>query len=102
MDGASCRAGVTVSYTRRRFLERAAAAAAAPLIINPVERVLSAAMAQPRAVFRHGVASGDPLTDGVLLWTRISGASPGARPAVRWVVARDEAFRQIAARGETA
>jgi alkaline phosphatase D len=23
--------------------------------------------------FRHGIASGDPLPDGVLLWTRVSG-----------------------------
>jgi alkaline phosphatase D len=36
--------------------------------------------------FRHGVASGDPLADRVVLWTRVSGA---AHPvAVDWVVGR--------------
>jgi len=35
--------------------------------------------------FRHGVASGDPLADRVILWTRITPADPGAGEiAYRW------------------
>lgn len=86
--------------TRRDFLGVAAAAGAVPLL--GIERLLPALTAQARKTFVHGVASGDPLTDGILLWTRISGASPTARPAVRWEVARDERFRSVAARGELA
>ena len=42
--------------------------------------------------FRHGVASGDPLDDRVILWTRVTPADPArlARPAdIRWRVASD-------------
>lgn len=45
--------------------------------------------------FEHGVASGDPLPDRVLLWTRVSGA-----PArVHWVVATDPRLRDVVAEG---
>ncbi len=50
-------------------------------------------------VFQHGVASGDPATDSVVLWTRVSGAA-GSIP-VRWVLAEDEAMARIVASGET-
>lgn len=30
----------------------------------------------PKTVFLHGVASGDPLTDRVIIWTRITSAEP--------------------------
>lgn len=45
----------------------------------------------PEGTFRHGVASGDPLADRVVLWTRIT--VPG-RPTlpVYWEIAADEAF----------
>ena len=36
-------------------------------------------------VFAHGVASGDPLTDRVILWTRVT--TEGRPVAVDWVVA---------------
>jgi alkaline phosphatase D len=56
--------------------------------------------------FVHGVASGDPLADRVILWTRVTptaDASPGSGvgPCVRvtWEVAKDAAFRRVAARG---
>ena len=46
--------------------------------------------------FEHGVASGDPLPDGVLLWTRVVTSS-----SIAWEVARDESFSHIVARGRT-
>ncbi len=48
-------------------------------------------------VFSHGVASGDPLTDRVILWTRFV-SSEGA---VAWEIADDEAFQRVVARGQT-
>jgi alkaline phosphatase D len=78
---------------RRLFLATGAAAAALPLIST---RRLQAA--QPDGVFRHGVASGDPLADRVMLWTRVT--VPAAETAdVRWVVARDPKLSQVVARG---
>ena len=48
--------------------------------------------------FDHGVASGDPLSDGFILWTRISGASGGSLP-VRWLVARDPEMNEVLRHG---
>jgi alkaline phosphatase D len=49
--------------------------------------------------FRHGVASGDPLADGVIIWTRISGAK-GERVRVIWQVAADAAMGELLRSGE--
>jgi alkaline phosphatase D len=46
-----------------------------------------AALPVDSQVFAHGVASGDPLADRVILWTRVSGASDTVR--VRYRVATD-------------
>lgn len=51
------------------------------------------------SLFAHGVASGDPLSDRVILWTRISVASPGTLN-LSWEVASDANFGVIVARGE--
>ncbi len=49
-------------------------------------------------VFRHGVASGDPLPGAVILWTRISGAPAGSAVRVGWEVATDPDFTNIVRR----
>ena len=55
--------------------------------------------------FSLGVASGSPLPDSVILWTRIlsdplnAQSTPPVALSVRWEVAHDEAFNRIAARG---
>ena len=57
--------------------------------------------------FRLGVASGDPLPDGVVLWTRIApdplngGGLHNRAVPVSWEIARDERFASVARRGET-
>jgi alkaline phosphatase D len=55
----------------------------------------------PPGVFRHGVASGDPLTDRVMLWTRVTPRVETATGthAVRWVVADDERLQKVVASG---
>ena len=56
--------------------------------------------------FKHGVASGDPYPDSVILWTRVTpsaaataGSGKGPRVSVRWQVARDEAFENVVSEG---
>lgn len=54
--------------------------------------------------FSLGVASGSPLPDAVILWTRLLAdpLGPAIAPvalSVRWEVASDEAFRTIVAKG---
>ena len=90
-----------MTHTRREFLGAAALIGATPLIarLDPLLRL------QPeggRRVFLHGVASGDPLADRVVLWTRISGAAAGSRPPVRWEVADDDGFSRTVRRGDIA
>lgn len=50
-------------------------------------------------VFAHGVASGDPRPDSIVIWTRVTTDQPQA--PVHWVLARDEAFTDIVSEGET-
>jgi alkaline phosphatase D len=60
----------------------------------------------PADPFRLGVASGDPLSDSVVLWTRLATdpASPEPMPPVavpvRWEVATDERFGKVVRSGE--
>ncbi|KZY95889.1 hypothetical protein A3746_11950 [Oleibacter sp. HI0075] len=50
--------------------------------------------------FRHGIASGDPLTDAIILWTRISPDGDRDLVPYRWVVATDRSLQGIVASGE--
>lgn len=47
------------------------------------------------AVFTHGVASFDPTSDAILLWTRVAGPD-----CARWELARDPELHEIVASGE--
>jgi alkaline phosphatase D len=51
--------------------------------------------------FTSGVASGDPLPNGVVLWTRLDPTTLERDRAgsVRWEIAEDDRFRRIAKRG---
>ncbi|MEU5806987.1 alkaline phosphatase D family protein [Streptomyces sp. NPDC047718] len=97
----------TAATPRRRTVVKAAAATAAltpfataALGISPA----SAAAGGP--AFLHGVASGDPLPDGILLWTRVTpvpeavpGSGVGPATQVGWEVAEDRAFSRVVASG---
>lgn len=87
---------------RRRSVIRAggAAALAVPALSLPFARAQT-------DVFRHGVASGDPLPDRVILWTRVTpaadavpGSGRGPQVAVTWQVATDADFTSVVAGGE--
>jgi alkaline phosphatase D len=82
--------------SRRRFLAGAAAVAATwPL------RTAAQGASGPRTIFRHGVASGDPLPDRIILWTRVTPPDAGTTTAieVRWLIAEDERLERVASRG---
>ncbi len=64
------------------------------------------AEAETSTTFQHGVASGDPLPDGILLWTRVtptSDAAPGSgvgpTVGVAWEVATDATFSHVVQSG---
>ncbi|WP_223206168.1 alkaline phosphatase D family protein [Streptomyces xanthii] len=87
----------------RRTVVKAAAAGA--VLAAPLAAATSAHAAEAPA-FLHGVASGDPLPDGILLWTRVTpsaeatpGSGKGPDVQVSWEIAEDKAFRTVVGRG---
>ncbi|WP_367110453.1 alkaline phosphatase [uncultured Psychrobacter sp.] len=53
--------------------------------------------------FDHGVASGDPLSDRIILWTRVTPRTSGSRQfTVQWLIARDDQMSEIVKQGEIA
>lgn len=50
--------------------------------------------------FTHGVASGDPLTTAVVLWTRAQPALSAVSATVRWQIASDAEFSSIIDQGD--
>ncbi len=91
--------------TRRHFVSAASLAAGSTTVgaaSAGADRSAGAAgeAASPGggSVFRHGIASGDPLTDRVILWTRLT--APGGRPVpVRWQIADDPRFARLVDQG---
>ncbi|WP_129665960.1 alkaline phosphatase D family protein [Phytoactinopolyspora endophytica] len=105
----SSRSGERVprSLSRRSFMALSGTSAAA-LAFN-LPDVASAGTRAGRFQdypFSLGVASGDPLPDSVVLWTRLapeplssSGGMGDARVPVQWQVAEDENFAQVVRSG---
>ncbi len=98
----------TPSLSRRRFLQSVAGTASAvsvPAVItgcfaddddNESSRNLTV------FVFGHGVASGDPLADAVILWTRVTpdeSATADAEAEVGYTLATDAAMTDVVASG---
>src|ERR1044072_5788761 len=96
-----------VSPDRRRFLTGGAAvlgaAASAQLWLPGTACPAEAKL--PDGVFSLGVASGDPLPDAVVIWTRLApdplngGGMPDVTVPVQWEVAEDERFRKVVRKG---
>jgi alkaline phosphatase D len=95
--------------SRRSFIGAAVAAAAAtkaPWRAAAAGRRLTVPPDLPAGLFTLGVASGDPLPDSVILWTRLvpdpvrADGMPDVPVPVQWSVATDEEFGEVVATGE--
>lgn len=92
------------ALSRRDFLRRAALGSVAfgtlPLLpaCGSSDGVGDRGAGGGEVEFRHGVASGDPLSDRVMLWTRISGIAAGVAD-VSYSVWADAALSQLVASG---
>jgi alkaline phosphatase D len=103
-----------------RFYDRAVAGLSRRELMKIVWALGAAAIAPPLAgrrllakpvfdayPFSMGVASGDPLPDGIVLWTRLApnplegGGMPMASVDVDWEIARDARFQTIVQKGTT-
>lgn len=88
--------------SRRHFL-RLSSALAGSVVISTALGGCQAA--RPRgslsaARFEHGIASGDPGVDSVLLWTRATPAAGEAGLDLTWELAADAGFERVIRRGE--
>ena len=86
---------------RRRFVRQLGIAAAA-LGTLPLAACGGGDDDAPAVQFAHGIASGDPLADRVMLWTRVTPpAGHTSDIPVEWELATDSNFTSIAAQGKT-
>ncbi len=98
-----------ITFSRRSFI-RAGGAFAASAALGPI-----GCAGTPFGTgggfrddpFTLGIASGDPLPDGVVLWTRLApdplgeaGGMPARAVQVRWEVAEDEKFTRVVQYGD--
>ncbi len=90
---------------RRRFLNQvptlSAMAGLASCASDPGSMGISVGAGQSQS-FAHGVASGDPLANAVILWTHVrpsSGQGDVPSVAVKWRVAKDQGMQQTVAQG---
>jgi alkaline phosphatase D len=70
-----------------------------PLVAGAPTLAQAQVAAQNEVNFLHGVASGDPLSDAVVIWTRATPVDAGAAVMLGWVMAADEAFTEVVASG---
>ncbi|MGU3435812.1 alkaline phosphatase D family protein [Actinomycetes bacterium M1A6_2h] len=89
------------SLSRRGFLRTSSIAAGVGVVAT-----LPATANAAGAFFRHGVASGDPTPDAVILWTRLTptddaipGSGRGPDAAVGWAVSTNAAMSSVVASG---
>ncbi|MFB7867837.1 alkaline phosphatase D family protein [Streptomyces sp. NPDC056069] len=92
----------SAKLTRRSVVKAATGAA----LVSCATAPSIAHATQTASVFVHGVASGDPLPDGIMLWTRVTptpdaipGSGRGGVTVVDWSIATDHQFTQIVASG---
>ncbi len=94
------------SMRRRSFLIGAGAMTGLAISTQWPRRVV----AQPKFSsypFSLGIASGDPLPDSVILWTRLApdplngGGMPQENVSVQWQIAADEGMKQVVKVGTT-
>jgi alkaline phosphatase D len=99
------------NLTRRDFL-KASAASLGTLVVSSaltgchgsdeVPLVEQVAEQPAFASFNHGVASGDPMQDKVILWTKVTPDDASSTQVdVAWVVALDDGFTNIVDEGIT-
>jgi hypothetical protein len=87
-----------MSLSRRSFLYTSPLAVL-PVLPRECGRLIDEYV-NVRSPFLHGVASGDPLTDRVVLWTRVSkDAEAPESVVVSWRVAKDARFEQVVRAG---
>ena len=89
-----------IGLSRRAFALQAAAMGAALAFGASPSQARARVRAERRDLFPHGVASGDPQADSVILWTRRAPDIRAVEHRLTVEVAEDPQFAQLAARGQ--
>lgn len=90
---------ISGGLTRREFLEAGALAGLALGLGVAGCRTSPGTTGTAVSRFLHGVASGDPLEDRVILWTRVEPEASDRSNEVHWTIARDSALLDEVAHG---
>ena len=101
------------SYSRRRFITKAATAGVALLAAPALIRSVAAQIGRAGNPFSLGVASGAPRPDGFVLWTRLApeplstnpetpGGMTGGDVTLRFEIATDDAMKNVVRSGTAA
>ena len=88
-------------YTRRTIIKGITATSLLPLLGSNLVGCSDNNSNNNKSVpadFNHGVASGDPLADRVILWTRVTPERDG-NVKVDWEIASDEDFSNVVGSG---
>jgi alkaline phosphatase D len=92
---------------RRAFLMAGGSLAVLPLASQITLGITRRALAWEKDPFQLGVASGDPASDSLVLWTRLApdpangGGTPAEPIEVRWEIASDDSMQRIVQQGTT-
>jgi alkaline phosphatase D len=84
--------------TERGFTRRGALAVTAGAAAACSPQSVETPPYEGDVAFNHGVASGDPKHDRVVIWTRVTPANAGPVP-VRWIVARNRELTDVVKTG---
>ena len=93
---------MTKQISRRTALTTGLAATAASCSTTPKMTAYTAVGGAPAdGLFAHGVASGDPAADSVVIWTRVSLENSSGPVTVVWETAADADFTDVRGKGES-
>lgn len=94
-------------FDRRSFLKTAASGLVLPLFPFAVSGAIQKQIKFSEYPFQLGIASGEPASDGFVIWTRLApkplegGGMTNALVEVSWEVAEDEQFAKVVRKGST-
>ena len=83
--------------SRRNFLKTSAASIFTVAVSSAITGCAQTLINKPLSAieFKHGVASGDPLSHALIIWTRATTAQSNFEVTVAWELASDSQFKNI-------
>ncbi|MEM5530905.1 alkaline phosphatase D family protein [Pseudoalteromonas arctica] len=83
--------------SRRNFLKTSAASIFTVAVSSAITGCAQTLVNKPLSAieFKHGVASGDPLSNALIIWTRATTAQSNFEVTVAWELAIDSQFKNI-------